>query len=91
MKVLRIFMERPNAELSGSDIWSETRMFSGTLYPILLRLEKAGWLRSSWETVDPRDVGRPRKRLYRLTSVGHAKAQAAFSELDFRPGVPSWA
>lgn len=91
MKVLRALMEKPNAGLSGSDIWKETRMFSGTLYPILLRLEKAGWLKSWWEEVDPKEAGRPRKRLYQLTGVGYAKTRAAFRELEFTPGVPSWA
>lgn len=91
LKVLRVFMESPNAGLAGSDIWKATKMFSGTLYPILLRLEKAGWLKSWWEEVDPSEAGRPRKRLYQLTNAGYAKAQAAFRELEFTPGVPSWA
>ena len=91
MKVLRAFMERPSEGLAGSDIWKDTRIFSGTLYPILLRLEKAGWLKSWWEEVDPTEAGRPRKRFYQLTNVGHAKAQAAFRELEFIPGAPSWA
>jgi PadR family transcriptional regulator, regulatory protein PadR len=91
LKVLRAFMEKPNVGLAGSDIWKDTRMFSGTLYPTLLRLEKAGWLESSWEEIEPKEAGRPRKRLYRLTGVGYAKTRTAFRELEFTPGVPSWA
>ena len=41
-------------------------MGSGTLYPLLARLEAAGWFTSEWEDVDPSEVGRPRRRLYKL-------------------------
>lgn len=38
---------------------------TGTLYPALRRLEKAGWLRSEWST-----VGGRKRRTYRLTDAG---------------------
>ena len=90
LKVLRIFLERPNDALAGSDIWQETGIFSGTLYPILARLEKTGWLTSSWEAAQPSEVGRPRKRLYRLTGVGQQRAQRAFEELLPAQGRLGW-
>ena len=65
LRVLRVFLDKPREGLAGSDIWRETKIFSGTLYPILMRLEKAGWLESWWEELDPSEAGRPRKRLYR--------------------------
>jgi PadR family transcriptional regulator, regulatory protein PadR len=40
---------------------------TGTLYPALHRLERAGLLASGWET-----VGGRRRRVYRLTTSGHA-------------------
>ena len=88
LKVLHAFMERPGVGISGSEIWKDTGMFSGTLYPILLRLEKAGWLHSHWEEVDASEVGRPRRRLYQLTNAGYKKAQSAFREIEIRPIVP---
>jgi DNA-binding PadR family transcriptional regulator len=67
--------------VSGAQIGRETELASGTLYPILLRLEQAGWLKSQWEDGDPSELGRPRRRLYRITGVGFRKAKAAFREL----------
>jgi PadR family transcriptional regulator PadR len=42
------------------------RIKEGTLYPILYRLENAGYIESRWETLDR---GVPRK-YYRLTKTG---------------------
>lgn len=52
---------------------------SGTLYPILLRFEKYRLLESKWEDMDPEAEGRPRRRLYKITSHG---AQVARQMLD---------
>ena len=62
---------------------------TGTLYPILLRLESAGWFVSRWENVDPTAVGRPRKRFYRLTAAGLAQASEVFVGLNLGKGVPA--
>lgn len=40
---------------------------TGTVYPALHRLERAGLVASEWET-----VGGRRRRAYRLTTSGHA-------------------
>lgn len=68
-------------ELSGSDIARETKLMSGTLYPILMRLEKAGWVTSRWETDDPHALGRPRRRFYQVTAMGAKNAKAEFQKL----------
>src|SRR2546421_572622 len=44
LKVLKVFIEGPKEGLAGSDIWKTLGLFTGTVYPILLRLETAGWL-----------------------------------------------
>jgi DNA-binding PadR family transcriptional regulator len=80
--VLHLFLQQPNKEFAGAGILKQTTMSSGTVYPILSRLEKASWLRSKWENVDPSIAGRPRKRLYRLTSLGHKKTRAALTKLS---------
>src|ERR1700712_4551606 len=67
LRTLEAFLESPSDELSGSDVQKSSGLASGTLYPILLQLESAGWFVSRWEAVDPASVGRPRRRLYRLT------------------------
>jgi len=59
----------------GYDLSKETGLKSGTLYPILMRLESQGWLETRWE--DQPAQGRPRRHLYRLTSRGLAGAHAS--------------
>ena len=63
-------MASPATELSGAEIAKHAKLASGTLYPILMRLEEAGWLKSRWEAGDPTLLGRPRRRLYRITAKG---------------------
>jgi len=43
----------------------------GTLYPVLYRLEEAGWAETEWET---RDRGAPRK-YYRITEPGREELE----------------
>ena len=85
LRTLESFLENPTDELSGADVQKRSGLASGTLYPILLRLESAGWFVSRWEAVDPASVGRPRRRLYRLTPTGLARASEVFS--SFGRGV----
>jgi DNA-binding MarR family transcriptional regulator len=79
----------PKEGLSGADIGRSTGLASGTLYPILFRLEKSGWVESEWEEVVPAEAKRPRKRLYRLTGVGEAAARSSFRE--YLPQAIRWA
>jgi PadR family transcriptional regulator PadR len=89
LKVLRVFLESPKQQLAGVDIQKLGRVPTGTLYPILLRFEAAGWLDGKWEDIDPREAGRPRKRFYRLTPTGFARANEALASLGNE--VPAWA
>lgn len=60
----------------GFDVMEACDLPSGTAYPALRRLEKAGLLRSRWEkAADAKASGRPRRRIYELTGEG-AKALA---------------
>jgi DNA-binding PadR family transcriptional regulator len=79
LRVLEAFLESPTAQLSGADVHQRCGIASGTLYPILLRLEAAGWFVSKWESIDPSSAGRPRRRLYRLTSTGLKRASEVFA------------
>jgi len=55
----------------GFDIMDASGLQSGTVYPILRRLEAAGMLRSRWEAVvDARDEQRPPRRYYQITEPG---------------------
>jgi DNA-binding PadR family transcriptional regulator len=55
----------------GFDIMDATRLPSGTVYPILGRLERDGYVRSRWEaaTTAVREK-RPPRRYYEVTAVG---------------------
>ena len=89
LRVLEAFLENPSHPLSGADVHKHSGLASGTLYPILLRLESAGWFVSRWESVDPATAGRPRRRLYRLTPSGLTRASELFASFSFGRGVPA--
>jgi PadR family transcriptional regulator, regulatory protein PadR len=85
LRVLEVFLQNPTEQLSGAQVNQRCGIASGTLYPILLRLESAGWFVSRWESIDPSIAGRPRRRLYRLTSTGLRRASEVFA--SFNRGV----
>ena len=91
LRVLRAFLDSPARELAGADVQKLTGLQTGTLYPILLRLEEAGWLVSAWEDIDPRAAQRPRRRYYRLTGLGTRKARAAFVHVGLAEEAGAWA
>jgi PadR family transcriptional regulator PadR len=77
-------------EISGADIARLTKISSGTLYPILMRLERHEWIESEWEDGDPRELGRPRRRLYKITGLGARGARKEFKEIKAVIGRPAW-
>jgi DNA-binding PadR family transcriptional regulator len=85
-----LLIEKPLEGRSGADISRVLGIASGTLYPLLARLEVAGWLKSEWERVDPAEAGRPRRRFYKLTGHGQTSASRALAELQTSPGVLVW-
>ena len=58
-------------------------LMSGTVHPILARLESMGWV-ARWEDVDPRVAGRPARRYYQDTAIGAEQARRRA-----RPGCDS--
>lgn len=76
--VLRVFLDDTVKPRYGYELMQLTGFPSGKLYPLLARLERAGWLIKEIEDVDPAAAGRPARRLYRLSDEG---AQAARYEL----------
>lgn len=73
LAVLTALGTRPRSWQHGYDLARETGLKSGTLYPILIRLQERGLLDACWEEDQP--AGRPRRHLYRLTSEGLASAR----------------
>jgi PadR family transcriptional regulator PadR len=70
MRVLHAFIEAHGSELTGANIHERTGMRSGTLYPILIRFREGGWLSDRWEDEEAFELGRPKRRYYRLTAAG---------------------
>jgi PadR family transcriptional regulator, regulatory protein PadR len=80
--VLRELLADPNRARYGLEICAAAGLPSGTIHPILARLERVGWLERFWEDVDPHEKGRPRRRYYRLNPNGIAEAQAALDRAN---------
>jgi PadR family transcriptional regulator, regulatory protein PadR len=76
--VLRIFLDDITQPRYGYELMRATGYPSGKLYPVLARLERAGWLTKELEDIDPAAEGRPARRLYRLSAEA---VPAAHSEL----------
>jgi PadR family transcriptional regulator, regulatory protein PadR len=77
--VLRALLADPQAELYGVEIGEVAGLPSGTVHPILARLEGLRWVQSRWEDIDPKLEGRPARRYYRLTAAGVQLARAALA------------
>jgi PadR family transcriptional regulator PadR len=94
LRVLRVFLDALSddlrAELAGADLMSAAAVSSGTLYPILLRFERAGLLESRWEKERPEKLGRPRRRFYRMTQAGVQVAHKALGDLSSIRSKPEW-
>ena len=88
-RVVRRFLDDPSEPQYGFDLMRATGLASGTLYVILARLERAGWLSSEQEDVDPVETGRPPRRLYNLTPDGAEAAHLGLAELSDELRPPS--
>jgi PadR family transcriptional regulator len=75
--LLRALLSEPARERYGLDLALEAGLEPGSVYPILVAFENAGWLESRAEEIDASEAGRPRRRYYRLTAEGIAAGQAA--------------
>ncbi|MFI1760770.1 PadR family transcriptional regulator [Streptomyces sp. NPDC020800] len=92
--VLRALLEDPAKQRYGLELCELAELPSGTIYPILARLEQAGWVDSVWE--DPavhEEAGRPRRRFYRITRDGaeHAREALARAYRSRKQPLPGWA
>lgn len=66
----------------GFDLMEVCGLPSGTVYPALRRMERAGLLASAWEDDDEaRAAGRPRRRIYAVTERGRRALPAAEARL----------
>lgn len=85
--VIKAFLEDPQQARYGFELMRLTGQPSGTLYPILAKLEHAGWLTGGKEEIDPKAEGRPPRRFYKITgaAVPAARTQLAALSEQYRP------
>jgi PadR family transcriptional regulator PadR len=93
--VLRALVDASDREVYGLEICRLAELPTGTVHPILARLEKLGWVTSRWEDIDTHEEGRPRRRYYQLSREGLQDAQNALARVHMprslharlRPGL----
>ncbi len=81
-RVFRIFLDDPAALRYGYDLMKAAGLPSGTLYPLLGRLEAQRLVSSAWET--PGQDGERPRRYYQLTGEGIEVARQELAELSAR-------
>jgi DNA-binding PadR family transcriptional regulator len=69
-RVLRVFLADVSARHYGYDLMKAAKLPSGTLYPMLARLQDQGLITSEWEPQPADAGGRPPRRYYQLTGDG---------------------
>lgn len=73
-RVLQALLDAPAGSAYGFELARTTGLPTGSIYPILRRLEQARWIRSWAEEIDESREGRRRRRYYELTGVGRNAA-----------------
>jgi PadR family transcriptional regulator, regulatory protein PadR len=71
-RVLAALARAGTAGRHGYDLCTEAGVKSGTLYPLLIRLESQGYLAAGWKASD--NPGRPPRHVYHLTAAGRELA-----------------
>jgi PadR family transcriptional regulator PadR len=73
-RVLAALVQAGATGRHGYDLCRAAQIKSGTLYPLLIRLEAQGYLAADWQASEV--PGRPPRHVYRLTTAGCALAVA---------------
>jgi PadR family transcriptional regulator, regulatory protein PadR len=79
-RVLRAFLEDPAEPRYGYDLMKTAGLPSGTLYPMLARLEDQRLVTSAWET--PQVEGERPRRYYQLTGEGIRVARLELAKVS---------
>jgi PadR family transcriptional regulator len=72
----------------GYELASLTGIKSGTLYPLLIRLEAQAYLEAEWQR--PVASGRPPRHAYRLTAAGQRLARVEAMAPDQAVSLSGW-
>jgi PadR family transcriptional regulator, regulatory protein PadR len=79
-RVLRVLVADPSARHYGYDLMKAAKLPSGTLYPMLARLQQQGLVDSEWEPQRQDAGGRPPRKYYRLTAEGARVARLELAQ-----------
>lgn len=91
-QIFQALLDAPDEETYGFELVKVTGLPSGSVYPILRRLEDENIITAREEAIDP-TARRPRYRIYyRLTADGRRVARAATREKSetLRSLNPGW-
>jgi PadR family transcriptional regulator len=90
-RVLRVMMTDPAEPHYGYDLMKAAKLPSGTLYPMLARLQQEGLVDAEWEAQRQDAGGRPPRKYYRLTGEGLRIARLELAQVSHaatrRPGL----
>ena len=86
--LLAALLEARDRWSHGYELASITGLKSGTLYPLLIRLEAQGYLEAEWQA--PVGGGRPPRHAYRLTATGQRLARAETGADSQSAAIAGW-
>ncbi|MEM7271854.1 MAG: helix-turn-helix transcriptional regulator [Actinomycetota bacterium] len=84
--VLNAFLSAPDVPRYGYELMQDTGIKSGSLYPVLGRFERLGWING---TLEPTDSGRPPRRVYRFNPECQAEAAAQLDRFFVAKQIPA--
>jgi PadR family transcriptional regulator PadR len=96
IRLISVLLQDPTRPVYGLELVKAVKSKSGTIYPILARLERAGWLQAMWEeeTEHAGTSGGPRRRFYSLTGLGERRAREEIgvhlAAVRVPARVPNW-
>ncbi len=79
-RVLRVFLADVPARHHGYALMKAAKLPSGTLYPMLARLQEQGLVTSEWEPQPADGSGRPPRKYYQLTGDGARVARLELAQ-----------
>lgn len=82
--VLGVLADKGDGWSYGLEISALTGLKSGSLYPILQRLDERALVESQW--LEPEKPGRPARHAYRITAAGRATLREAMRPESGRIG-----
>jgi len=83
-RVLRVFLADVSEPRYGYDLMKAARLPSGTLYPMLARLQDQGLVAAQWEQPREDAAGRPPRKYYQLTGEGVRVARLELAQAAAR-------